>query len=461
MMLKGYHNSRGAAALSLTLIGCLSSPARPTSSDGGSTPDAAWSDGRSSDALLVTDAAVDANAVVATPWPPAGVTLNITKGWAGDINDDGIDDVILLNETGNSGTNGVYVLLGQPGARATHYHQFLATGDRNPVALTLSDLDGNGMLDLIVFAMKFGPVMPDDNDGYLQAYMNDGPLFADTPLVNWLSPGINMSWQILFNPGAPAHLFTARLTAGSVPSIIGVHERGGFKLSLPSWSGSNFTTESVQMLTDARQTGGAAVVNLANAGVDDLILWTDEANTVTWLVNDGSGNLSPTAPNGRTGTRGPIFGALWDMDGTPPLDVIGALQTEINAFPVDTDAGTETATYLGQTYITGVDSATAMLVFDSDASDPRPEIMISSPACVMFSNNACLFLIRNAYINGTTGELDSPSGPGQYELPSGFETRVMVRGDFDDDDNPEVLLFAANGDVACARVADGVFSACN
>lgn len=460
-MLTGYHNSLGAAALSLALIGCLSSPTRPTSGDGGSNQDAAWIDGRSNDALLVTDGAVDGNSVVATPWPPAGVTPNITKGWAGDINGDGIDDVILLNETSDSATNGVYVLLGQTGARATHFHQFLATADKNPVALTLVDLDSNGMLDLVVFAMKFGPVMPDDNDGYLHAYMNDGVLFADTPLVNFLSPGVNMSWQILFNPGAPAHLFSARLTAGSVPSIIGVHERGGFKLSLPSWSGSNFATESAEMLTGSRQTGGAAVVNQANAGVDDLILWTDEVNTVTWLVNDGSGGLSSTVPNGRTGTRGPTLGALWDMDGTPPLDVIGSLDTEVNAFPVDTDAGTETATYMGQTYITGVDNATAMLVFDSDASDPRPEIMLAAAGCATFSNNPCLFLIRNAYIDGTTGELNSPSGPGQYELPAGFEAKVMVRGDFDDDDNPEVLLFAANGDVACARVTDGVFSACD
>lgn len=452
---------RFGTAVAVLCAGCLGSPMRPTSGDDAGAHDARASDAPVTDARPVIDGPVADAALPpkGVPFPPAGMGISITGGWTGDLNGDGIDDVVLLSNTDMEPTTGVYVLFGQQGKGVPDYHQFLHTGVKAPYAVTATQLDGAGFSDLLVFAVDFKADGPGDNLSYLLAFTADGSSYRDPPLSNTISQG--QAWQVLFSEDEPAMIQTLQRAPAVPRAVAVVHGRGGFTLSYASWSDANFLNATPEMLVEGRTLGALVLPNGTNASVDDLLTWTDTTGDLQWLVNDGSGGLSPTTVNAEV--RGPNYAALYDMDGTPPLDVIGVIDSEIQAVPVDTSAGTTSAEYNGQSYITGVGSARGMLVFDSNVatSDPRPELVIATESCTTTSDNPCLYMIRNAYIDGASGNLLSPSSIRYWELPAGMQPRALFRGDFDGDGAKEVLVFGLDGSMACARADDEQFSSCS
>ncbi len=85
----------------------------------------------------------------------------------GDINDDGIDDVVV----GNIGSGTVSILLGNSNGTFNEESSF-AVGN-NPRSLTLLDYDGDGDLDLSVVAM------PDSLNSAVLVYRNDTQLNSE------------------------------------------------------------------------------------------------------------------------------------------------------------------------------------------------------------------------------------------------------------------------------------------
>lgn len=442
------------------LAACLRSPefvpveeVGPGASDAG-LGDASKTDAASDASDLGPDAAIPGTGL------PLPASVNVTGGWAGDLNGDGTDDLLLMSDNDFAQTTGLYLLFGQSDSFLAEHHQFMATGSKTPVAVMASQLDGQNSLDVVLFAVEFGePPSGETNESFMLAYLAEDTSYA-APLENWISEGTNISGALPFARGESATMLRVRLDPGSLPSFVAVHSRGVVALTLPLWDEDNFNfgNTSPEVLLSAYAVGGRVLPSVTTNGVDDLIVWSDATGDMKWLRNDGSGTLINTVVNAEI--RGPTHADLFDVDGIPPLDVIAVNESEIQVVPVDNDGGTTSAEYNGQNYIPGYAAAVDIMAIDASANTDanRPEILVLSPSC---GDRACLYMIRNAFINGDNGQLNSsPTNIREWSLPQGFTPKLMFRGDFDGDGAQEIAIIGADGSAQCVRLANEAFSSC-
>jgi hypothetical protein len=441
---------RATIWLALALpAGCLSSPSPADSQD------AAASDAGRTAADAATDAAADAAPVGGgAEFPPAGMAVSITGGWAGDLNGDGVDDVVLLSDTGDPASAGLYVLMGQRDLGLPDYHQFLATGSQDPLAVAATQLDGGGGLDLVAFAVDYGELgMYEDNESYLHAYLADGTSFADA-----LTNRITKSRQNHLFPrteGAPAGVVPFRLRAAySAPALAVFHERGSFVLALDSWDVDGWKTQApLALQASYAATGGAAFASAAT-GVDDLIAFTDSMPQMDWLVNDGAGNVTARTVEGVA--PGVTVGALHEMTGAAPADVVGAGNSCLQATPVDDDAGSSGVTAC----VSNVGRIRGLVVFDGDdPANGTPEIVAVADACDAVGGADCWYLFPDAYIDESASSLAGGTAT-HRAMPSSFAPRFVARGDFDGDGADELRAFGAGGKQDCVRLVGGALTVC-
>ncbi len=134
------------------LTGCLSvPPPRAGGADAGS--DGPHRDGSSRDAPLTDGPSADAPPLgPGSEWPPIGMRLALRPGAVADLDGDGHDDLVLLNPSGDAGSQGLFVFMGRPHSVVRVYDTFVPTGDARPLGATLAQLGGDGRADLLVMA---------------------------------------------------------------------------------------------------------------------------------------------------------------------------------------------------------------------------------------------------------------------------------------------------------------------
>jgi hypothetical protein len=448
----------------LAVSGCLSTPGPNETDAGRGSGDASTTtDASSSDAPTATDASTGTDAIavgMGTSFPPAMTDVDITGAWSGDLNGDQVDDVLLLSDTGDPASAGVYVLLGQLDSGVPEYHQFLASGTEAPLAVTATQLDGVGALDIVVYDVQYDSMDPADSLAYLRAYIGAGVTFTEPPVENHVTAVQLDEWKPR-TPGEEVKMIAARIDVNATaPGFAVVHHRGAFVLTIPSWSNFNWQQTAPEVLIDEGCSGLGAVPNDTNP-VDDLILWTDQAPEVRWLVNDGHGAFARS--NVLAAPPAPDEAQLFDMDGVDPLDVVGYLDTGIQAIPTDDVADPNGSFLDGQSYISNMDGFREILVMDTNQPgiDERPEIIVASADCEGPTTDPCLLMIRNAYIHTASGELRTDQSWVRYFLPAGFVPDAVVHGDFDGDAVDEVVIFSSDGSQDCVRIADATFAACD
>jgi Bacterial Ig-like domain (group 3)/FG-GAP-like repeat/FG-GAP repeat len=299
------------------------------------------------------------------PGSPIAVGTSPRAVTVGDFNGDGIADLAVVN----AGPNNVSILLGTGSGGFAPAPGSPITVGKLPRALAVGDFNDDGIADLAVassgsnkvfillgngrggFSGAPGSPIVVGNTPYAVAVGDfDGDGIADLAVTN--SGTANVS--ILLNQ--VTHTATAVLTAVSVPGSGTMHAVDATYAGDSNFAGSTSPTIS---LTSTPVTGGPV------ATTTSLVLST--ASTVAFGTPVTlTANVRPNTSNGATATGIMSFNDGATLLGTAPISSTGAASITVSTFAVGSH--TLTAVYGGDTnFLTSTSSPVSLIVGTSQA----------------------------------------------------------------------------------------------
>jgi hypothetical protein len=392
---------------------------------------------------------------------------------AGDFNHDGNLDLAILNE----GSQDISIFLGDGHGGFTEktvtgpdgQPMRLSAGNA-PTGLTLADVNGDGIPDLLV-GNAFGDVLVllGNGDGTFQPYRRtDGKIalavadltgngqpdfiFADPGLdrvtVQYPQPGQSFSQDRSDGLLAPGAVAVADLNGDGIPDLIVANSGGNNVLVYLGLGNGQFgPAHSFFVGTNP---AGITVAFLNSDGIPDLVVANEGSNDVSILLGHGQGPNWTLVPGPRlrlfdpaTGKSGagPVSTTVADVTGTgiPDILVANSQSNDVWLIPGIPSHATGTGT--------GFFNDQHPLVFDTGL-DPQQALVGD------FTGDGRLDLVSiNAGSNDLTFFRDF--GQGGISIATGGETPVAaLAGDFSGDGRLD-LLVANNGDGLVTLLAGG------
>lgn len=378
--------------------------------------------------------------------------------WAGDLDGDDIDDAVIASIGSGELGPSVHVARGRASGDLFDSAQRLPTGTELPLAVLAAQLDGVGGLDLVVFSTDFGdPANDQDSRAFLRVYLADGGTYPTTPHLNELSR-VSQSWS---QPRAPQ--FRTGLVVGtfdparSVPGIAIGHHFGAMTFQVTEWA-SFSSLSPAPLLVDREQVSDLEVQPSAAGDYDDVVAFSKEFSRIWQLDNNGAGVFTSTLRDTEE-LRVSEVDALRLTPGGP-LYGLGYGPEEV-ALAVELGGTDDPVSFRGESTDSGTQALRASLAFDSSAAgDGPPELVVAADSCFAVGSVPCLSMWTDLFIAPGSGNLDSPTDPVYWALPEGFAPRRILRGDFEGDDEPELIVISESGTRQCVRVLNSAFSAC-
>ena len=301
--------------------------------------------------------------VVPTLTPSPALTTSSTAYHMafGDVNSDGLPDIVAAGEDGRSGAGTLYVLLnGGSGA----FNQPLRTAGvgQSPLGVALGDLDGDGDLDAVTssaglnassmsvrlndgtgtFSPPPGGATPGqvqlygycrgialadiDGDGDLDALVGNNSLNTITVRLNdgtahFTTPAAGRD-EVAVGSG-PYRLAVADLDSdGDLDLVAGAYFDNAVSVRLNDGTGLFTPAPGTPEVPVGRGPWTVALGDLNNDGVVDLVSCNDTGNSISVRLNDGTGRFSAPLVNPDPAVPGnPQSFALGDMDADGDLDL--------------------------------------------------------------------------------------------------------------------------------------------
>ncbi len=221
-----------------------------------------------------------------------GVGLRPSASAVGDLNGDGIPDIV----TANAGNASVSVLIGN--GNGTFQPQRMVAVGNNPRALVLADLDGDGKLDLVT-------VNADDNTVSLLRGNGNGTFQPQATLPVGSNPD-GLAIGDLNGDGKP-DIVTANSGDGAISILIG---------------NGNGTFQPQVAIAVGSQPRGVVLADLNGDGKLDIVTPNYGDATLSVLLGNGNGTFTPaptlpTAPN-------PVAVVAVDVNNDGFLDLVAA-----------------------------------------------------------------------------------------------------------------------------------------
>ena len=355
----------------------------------------------------------------------------------GDFNGDGKTDLVVANQCPSSGgcSNGnVGVLLGN-GDGTFQQAQTYVSGGNNTFAVTVSDLTGNGQMDLVLSNQcqmsgncNVGSVsvLLGNGDGTFQSaqnYISDG-VFADSTRVG--------DWNGDKKPDLAIvnQCQTSGNCSGTVTILLGNGD-GTFQAP-PSYASGGYDAGSVA-LGDLNGDGNLDLVvanlcqsNNCNQGTNGV---------VSVLLGNGDGTFQAEQEYD-TGGFGSSSVAIGDFNGDGNADVVVANQCSTSACK----SGGSVSILLGngngtlqaaKNYSSG--GYTALSVAIADFNNNGTLDLAVTNQC---QNTSC----QNGSVSVLMGNGDGTFQSAQSFASGGYETNSVAIGDFNGDGNPDLVL---------------------
>ncbi|MHB1956471.1 MAG: FG-GAP-like repeat-containing protein, partial [Sulfobacillus sp.] len=415
----------------------------------------------------------------ATPLPQAvslglaSLTFNVA-----DVNEDGINDLIAVEESSNSPSTppGIFVFLGHADGTFANPVEY-ATGG-GPIAVAIDDVNGDGKLDLIVLNSGLPPnnikVLLGNGDGTFKAAINAG---STNPLAdNMFSVAagdfngdgkidlVLSDGEIMLGNGNgtfAASVFTLPMPAnsfGNVP-VVGDFNHDGkldVAMNLPSTSAGQVTEGEVMVFLgngNGTFTTGNSYVNIPNSGhmaTEDI----DGDGNLDLIIGSGDNGVYSAGPNtngvfqflmgrgdgtfaGAPGYQNVAYGglnsvaptfAVGDFNGDGKPDILTDVESSNNIQGMVLLAGDGQGNFTQGSTIKG-DSPLALLAADMNGDSHLDAVFYG------YSTANSSYGISVALGNGD-GTFQAATN---FLLPSGKFNDFVV-GDFNGDGKPDVMV---------------------
>jgi hypothetical protein len=344
---------------------------------------------------------------------------------ASDINGDGQPDVVAANYSDNT----VSVLFNATaiGSFAPSFasQQTFATGS-GPVSVATTDLNGDGLKDLIVANQH-------DN--------NVSVLLGTTPPGSGV-PGF-ASQQVFAAGSTPQSVATADLNGDGLQDLIVSNyvDNGTVSVLLntttPGATAPSFAT--AQPFVAGAFPTYAAVADVNGDGVPDLVVTNQNDNTVSVLINTtGPGAVVASFATQQSFPVGasPSFVSVADInaDGKPDLLVANLIDGTVSVLINSTVPGALTPGFTAQqTFAAGAFSYTVTAV-DVDG-DGKPDLMVSN-----YLDNSVTVLRNTTLPGAATASFAAPQTSG-----TGADPASIAAADLNGDGKPDLLVANSQG----------------
>jgi hypothetical protein len=324
---------------------------------------------------------------------------------AADVNGDGLPDLIVTNAAANT----VSVLLNTTAPGATTFsfatQQTFATGT-NPLSVTSADVNGDGLLDLIVANV---------NDNTVSVLLNTTTPGATTP---------SFATQQTFATGnAPYSVTAADVNGDGLPDLIVANNVSGtvsvlLNTTAPGAATPSFATQ--QTFAVGNDPSSVTVVDVNGDGKPDLIETNYIDDTVSVLLNTTApGTATPSFATQQTFATGHnprlVTSADVNADGKPDLIVANYASSTVSVLLNTTAPGATTPSFATQqTFATGHNPFSAAA---ADVNgDGKPDLIV-----VNANDNTVSVLLNSLY--ATTASGSPTTGTIHYAIPS---TTILV-----------------------------------
>ncbi len=345
-----------------------------------------------------------------------------------DLNGDGKPDLIVVNESDDT----VSVLLNTtaPGASTPTFgaqHTF-ATG-AIPVSVTVTDVNGDGLPDLIV---------ANNTDGTVSVLLNTTTPGATTP---------TFATQHAFTTGShPVLVTTADVNGDGKPDLIVANQNDNtvsvlLNTTVPPAATPSFGTQHTFATGTSPSWVTAADIN--GDGKPDLIVANLNSNTVSVLLNTTApGAATPGFVAQQTFAVGnfPLSVTAADVngDGKPDLIAANGSDNTVSVLLNTTVPGATTASFASQQAFAVGPFPISVTAADVNG-DGKPDLIVANPSLDQSGNTVSVLL------NTTAPGATIPSFATQQTFFTGAAPVDVTAADLNGDGKPDLIVANSNG----------------
>ena len=321
-----------------------------------------------------------------------------------DVNGDGEPDIIASScapTGGDCGTaDGVASVLINNGDGTFQKAVAYDTGAPEGSAVSVADMNGDGILDLIVTNFH-GEA---NGDGTVAVLLGNGDGTFQKAVI-YDSGGLDANGQIV-----------ADVNGDGIPDVVAVNYSSctscsGGSIGVLLGKGNGTFQPVVSYLTEGNTSSGIAVGDINNDGHPDIIVGSLDG-TVSVLLNKGNGEFSPAVTYNAGGGVNVL--TVGDMNGDRNLDIVVPTNSSECGVLVGTGDGTFQAVKL---FDAGGSDCNTVAVGDVNG-DGKQDIV----ATIGFSNLVSVLL--NGTLEDTTTTLSSTPNPSNYGQSVTFTATV-------------------------------------